>query len=104
MLGAVEYYILHTVKLTSVNVERGEVAMVNKIHLLASIKWNQDHPWKWKWNNLKFITLCSHSPSNELFMPLSRILSPYAFVDKWVMSIQIALPLVRHPILLASVV
>jgi len=104
-VGAVKYFLLHTAKIKIDNVD-SENCTINKTHILARIQWNQDHPRKFHFGNGIIISSSVYDTlSCASFMPVSRIITPCAVVDKKMQmdygedSVRIALPLWRNPIL-----
>lgn len=100
-VGIIKYFLLHSAKVKS-----EDRTNVEKIHVLACIDWSEDHPHKFLFGNGIIIgaTVCQ-AFSSASFMPVSRIITQCAIVDRKMCmdygedSVRIALPLKKHSIL-----
>ena len=79
-VGAVKYFLLHTAK---IKIDSENSAIINKTHISAHIEWNQDHPRKFHFGNGIIISSSVYDTfSCASFMPVSRIITPCAVVNK----------------------
>ena len=70
-VGLLEYLMSHTPKIAG---------MPDQAHILAKVKWFQDHPRKnWFRNSIVLSATLSEGDSEALFVPISRIMSRCAF-------------------------
>ena len=102
-VGEIIYFLLHCIKVKLQVSTDPEI--VDKTHILACIRWYEDHSRKFLLGNGIVIASSTCTAfSSASFMPVSRILSQCAIVhrnmhmDYGEDSIQIALPLKRHSI------
>lgn len=101
-IGSIQYFLLHTPIVTECyNQESNTTTEV--AHILAEIEWSQDHPQKFHLGNGVIIGApISELFSSASFMPVSRIITYCAVVDKKIQmdySLRIAIPMKQHGIL-----
>lgn len=96
-VGIIEYFLLH-----SPSIEQNDKVQKVK-HLLAYVKWYQNHPDKFNLGNgIVLSATVSEIPTCSAFMPVSRILSRCAIQSTELEfnygedSICVAIPLKRH--------
>jgi len=106
-VGVVEYCLVHTPAIStssafpSSNADDATVEL--KEHILAAVKWYQDHPQKFVLGNVIVIsTFVSDHMTCASFMPVSRILSRAIAIDTIIKldygedRVCIAIPVRRH--------
>lgn len=101
-VGIIENFLLHTPKIKKAS-QDGDSQVSQVAHLIACVKWYQDHPQKFFFGNgivlSATVTECTSSAS---FMPVSRILSRCAFIKTTIQfeygedTVCIAIPVRRH--------
>ena len=73
-VGVIEYFVSYIPIITDVQ---------NQEHMLAKVKWYDDHPRKaWFRNSIIVLSTLHMNESEVTFMPISRIMSKYARIDQ----------------------
>ena len=102
-VGVIENFFVHTPELKQRNADNNVI--LQQPHLLASIKWYQDHPQNFFFGNGSVLSATvTERTSNASFtcMPISRIVSQCAFVNKEVKfdygvdKVCVTIPVRRH--------
>ena len=93
-IGIIEYLISHTPKITGIP---------DQPHILAKVKWFQDHPRKnWFSNSVILSATLFDADSEASFIPVSRIMSRCAFVKQSILfdygsdNVNVCMPLIRR--------
>ena len=93
-VGLIEYFVLHLPIIDGVS---------NQPHILAKVKWYQDHPCKsWFKNSILVATTLFDADGAAAFIPVSRIMSRCATIRQTVVfdygedTVNVCIPLVRR--------
>ena len=93
-VGLIEYFISHIPKISNTN---------DQPHILAKVKWYQDHPRKnWYKNSIVLSASLFNSDSEACFIPVSRIMSRCARIKQTLLfdfgshNVNICMPIVRR--------
>ena len=96
-VGIIENFLIHTPEIKQADGENFQ-----QPHVLAYVKWYQDHPQKFFSNGIVLSATVTEHTSGASFMPVSRILSQCAFINMKVKfeygedKVCVTIPVKRH--------